>query len=208
MSKDRASGVDTTLLLLAQSVALNLPRTSTRQSIAELDGAWILIRRDVLFDKVLQHPYQSGIPGMALPEHHKRLDDRTAFCIGCAYNSALRHCGMHEQNSFNLRPGDVIACRNDHVVCACLEPEVAILIHQIGITGEVPAMLYIGALALVCQVATPGWSLHGQPPYRIGWQLLTVLVKDACLIARYRLARSTGAYIGAGRGDADMQHLG
>src|SRR5260370_694791 len=207
MPLDFRSGIEPILLLLAKPETLYLTGACTRQGLAELNGARVLIRCDALLNEVLQHSNQGSISGIVGLEHHERLDDRAAFCIGRANYGALRHGRMREQGSFDLRPGDVVARCDDHVVCARLEPEVAIPIHQVGITGEVPPMLNIGTLALISQVATAGWPLHSQSPNRVGRQQLTLLVQDTCLIAWHDLARGAGAHFGAGGSDEDVQHL-
>ena len=57
-------------------------------------------------------------------------------------------------------------------------------------------MLDVGELPLVGQVATSSWSLHTKSPNCARWQLLSILVKDTCLIARYHFASGTGANFG------------
>ena len=60
-------------------------------------------------------------------------------------------------------PGDVVAGADDHVVAARLVPEVAVVVADEGVAGEVPAVVHVASLARVVQVAAAGRALHGQP---------------------------------------------
>ena len=71
---------------------------------------------------------------------------------------------MREQRALHLGAGDVVARRDDHVVGARLVEEVAVLVDQVGVAGDVPAVLHVVALPLVGEVAAAGRALHREPP--------------------------------------------
>src|SRR5258708_37583204 len=92
-----------------------------------------------------------------------RLHDLSALGIGHAYNGALLHVGVSEKRGLHLRPGDVVPGRDDHVVGASGEVEVAGLVLHEGIASEVPTVAHIAALALVGEVSAASRSAHGEP---------------------------------------------
>ena len=100
----------------------------------------------------------------AFAQHHVGLHDHAAARVGRADDGHLDHVRVTEQRLFDLGPGDVVAGRDDHVVAARLVPEVAVRVADVGIAGDVPAVLHVGSLALVGQVAAAGRALHREPP--------------------------------------------
>ncbi len=66
---------------------------------------------------------------------------------GRADHAAFGDRRMRQQRGLHFRPGDVVARRDDHVVGARLIPEVAVGIHQVGVAGDVPAVLHVLASA-------------------------------------------------------------
>ena len=83
--------------------------------------------------------------------------------VGHADDAALGHVRVTEQRLLDLGPGDVVAGRDDHVVAACLEPEVAVGVADVGVAGEVPAVPHVVPLAVVGQVPAAGRALDGEP---------------------------------------------
>ena len=73
-------------------------------------------------------------------EHHERLDDARAVRVGLADDSRLHHGGMLDQHRFDLERPDPVARRDDHVVGSADEPEVALLVLDGAVAGEVPAV--------------------------------------------------------------------
>src|SRR3546814_3675342 len=79
-----------------------------------------------------------------------------------------------------LGAGDVVAGRDNHVVGARLVPEIAVLVADIGVAGEVPAVLHIGGLAFrIVEIATAGGAAHRQPADRAGRHRIAALVDHA-----------------------------
>lgn len=68
----------------------------------------------------------------------ERLDDVAARVVGRRDDRALRHRGVLERCLLDLEAGDVVAGRDDHVVGADLEPEVAGLVDEVDVASEVP----------------------------------------------------------------------
>src|SRR5690606_12433626 len=91
---------------------------------------------------------------------------------------------------------------------AGLEPEIAILVHEERVAGDVPAIDHIVLLALVGEVAAAGGPAYGELADGTGWQGPEILVQHAGFIARHRFASGAGADIVAARRNEDMDHLG
>src|SRR4029077_11493740 len=100
------------------------------------------------------------------------------------------------------------AGRDDHVVAACLVPEVAVGVADVGVAGDVPAVLYVIPLALVGQVAAAGRALDGEPPGLAVGHLHAVLVQDRRAVAGDGRAGRAGPDIAVGGGDQNVQNLG
>src|SRR5579875_621570 len=192
------------LFLLAQAEALQLAGFGARQGGAELDGARIFVGRDTLLDKLLQCLRQRLVARIPWLEDDERLDDSTPLRIGRADDRAFRNGWMLQQRVFHLWPGNVVAAGHDHIVSARLEPEVAVLIHQVSVACQVPAVLYIGSLALVGHIAAAGWPAHRQSPHLPRWQRPAVVVYHTRLVARDGQARRARAYLVASRRNENM----
>src|SRR5262249_50771198 len=108
----------------------------------------------------------------------------------------------------HLRAGDVVAGRNDHVVGARLVPEIAVGIHEVGVAGDVPAVLHVLALALVGEIAAAGRPAHGEAADGVGRNLVALGVDHARLVAWHWLAGRARANLAFGRADEDVQHFG
>ena len=141
-------------------------------------------------------------------EHHIGLDDHAAVVVRRADHAAFGDGRMGEERGFHLRPGDVVARRHDHVVRARLVPEIAVLIHEVRVAGDVPAILHVFALALVLEIAATGRTAHGQAAQAARRQLAALLVEDLGLVSGHRLACGAGADLVLGRRDEDVEHLG
>src|SRR5262245_42943516 len=168
-------GLSGTLLLLGRELvrgrlarnaakleALQLAGLGARQLADILDRARILVGRDRRLDVLLEHLGAGGVAAVAAAQHDVGLDDLPALLVGRAHHAAFGDRGMRQQRGLDLRAGDVVAGRYDHVVGARLVPEVAVVIHEVGVTGDVPAILHVFALALVGEVAAPGRPAHGE----------------------------------------------
>ena len=144
-------------------------------------------------------------PGL---QDHEGLDDHAALVVRRADDAAFGDRRMGEQRRLDLRAGDVVAGRDDHVVGARLVPEIAVLIHEVGVAGEVPAVLDVLPLALVGEVAATGRPAHRKPPDGARRQVAPLRIDDLRLVARHRLARRAGPDLVLARRDEDVQHLG
>src|SRR3546814_8826225 len=104
----------------------------------------------------------------------------SALGVRRADHGAFLHQRMQHQHGFDLGAGDVVAGRDNHVVGARLVPEIAVLVADIGVAGEVPAVLHIGGLAFrIVEIATAGGAAHRQPADRAGRTRLAALVDHA-----------------------------
>ena len=129
-------------------------------------------------DVVLQRLGQRGIAGHAGAQHHVGLHDLAALRVGRADHAAFGDGRMGEQRRLHLGPGDVVAGRDDHVVGARLVPEVAVLIQDEAVAGQVPAVLDVVRLARVVEIAAADRPAQREPADRAGRHVAAVLVDD------------------------------
>src|SRR5262249_59463204 len=133
-----------------------------------------------------------GVRRGAHAQHHVGLHDHASVRVGRADDGRLEHLRVAEQRLFDLGTGDVVASRDDHVVAARLVPEIAVGVADVGVPGDVPAVLHVVALALVGQVAAAGRALHREPPGLAVGHLPAVLVQDRRAVAGDGLAGRAG----------------
>ena len=157
---------------------------------------------------VLQGFDHDRIAGLAGFEHHEGLDDHAPVFIGHADHAAFGHRRMLEQRVFNLRPGHVVARRDDHVVIARLVEKVIVGVLHEGVAGVVPAVFDVIALALVLQIAAAGRADHRQPANGAARHFRTVVIDHFGGVTGNDLADGTRAHIVGRRGNEDMKHLG
>src|SRR5699024_623820 len=123
-------------------------------------------------------------------------------------------------------PGDVVAGGDDHVVAAGLVPEVSVRVADVGVAGDVPAVLHVVGLPRVGQVAASGRPHHGEPlghavhhrsaglaahhgPLAHGVRHRAAgIVDDRGPIARHGAAGRARPDIVVGGGDEHVHHLG
>ena len=86
--------------------------------------------------------------------------------------------GMRQQRRLDLRPGDVVARRDDHVVVARGEMESPVFVPHKRITGEIPAVIDVVFLPLVGEIAATGRTAHRQPSDCTGGHVVHVGVDD------------------------------
>src|SRR3546814_17910042 len=104
-----------------------------------------------------------------------------------------------------LGAGDVVAGRDNHVVGARLVPEIAVLVADIGVAGEVPAVLHICGLAFrIVEIATAGGAAHPQPADRAGRPRIAALFGPACLADGQRQRTRDGE----AKGVSDREYTG
>src|SRR5207247_660732 len=140
-------------------------------------------------------------------EHDEGGDDLAAGLVGKPDHPALADVGVTEQRLLDLGPGDVIAGRDDHVVVASLEPEVAVGVLDEGVAGDVPPLLDVRPLPVVGQVTASGRALDGQSSGRAGRLRVALRVEDAGDVPGDGPARGSRPDVVVRGGDEDVQHL-
>src|SRR5919204_5368591 len=78
---------------------------------------------------------ERGIAG-----HHKRADHLSPALIGQPAHGDVSHFGMLRENVLDLKWVDVLTARDQHIVHAPLHPQVALLIPDADVAGEVPPL--------------------------------------------------------------------
>ena len=144
----------------------------------------------------------------ALAQHDERLHDHAAARVWRADDGYLEHVRVAEQRLLDLGPGDVVAGRDDHVVAARLEPEVAVGVADVGVAGDIPAVLHVVPLALVGQVTASGRAPDREPPGLAVGNRVAAGVQDRRPVAGDGLAGRAGPDVTVGGGDEHVQHLG
>ena len=166
-----------------------------------------LYGRDRRLDEILELARHGVARLAARPQHDERLDDRAALGIVRTHDGALEHGLVHDQRLLDLGPGDVVAAGHDHVVGARLVVEVAVLVDDIGVAGDVPAVADVVELPGVVEVATAGRATHGEPPDDARAYIVHVVVDDARLVPRHRPPGRAGADVVVRGTDEDVNHL-
>jgi hypothetical protein len=190
-----------------EPVPLGLAADGLGQFGDELDRPGVLVRGDRGPGELLQLGHLGLVRRGALPQHHVSLYDHAAAGVGRADDGHLEHVRVAEQRLLDLGPGDVIARRDDHVVAARLEPEVAVGVADIGVAGDVPTVLHVAPLPAVGQVAAASRALDGEPSRRAVGHLRAVLVQDHRPVARHGPAGRAGPDVVVGGRDEHVQHL-
>ena len=157
-----------------------LPEIVFGSDVDELDLARVLVRRRDRLDVLLQlarERVRALVPGR---EDDERLDDARALGIGLADDGRLGHRRMLDERRLDLERADAVRGRDDDVVGAADEPEVAVLVLRRAVAREVPAVVeHLGVGVVVAPVA-----LHqADRPLGLGRE------RDVALLARARAAR-------------------
>src|SRR3954452_9240254 len=193
---------------LPQPEALQLAGRGLRQLVDEDHSTGVLVRRDGLLDEGLQRLRQGVVTDQPRARDDEGGEDLAPRLVGEPHDSALHDVGMGEQGFLDLRAGDVVARGHDHVVAPGAVPEVAVLVLDEGVAGDVPAVLDVGGLPRVVEVAAAGGALDGQPTRLPGRQLATLRVQDRGPEARYWSAGRAGPDLVVRGTDEDGQQLG
>src|SRR3954453_18313738 len=138
---------------LAEPEPLQFAGRRPGELVDELDAPRVLVRGYLGLGEVLEFlglRRRGRDPGT---KHHERPDDLPPHLVGDADDAALHDIRVRHQRLFDLGAGDVVARRDDHVVVAALVPEVAVLVPDEGVAGDVPAALDVRPLTIVGQVA-------------------------------------------------------
>jgi len=97
---------------------------------------------------------------MARAQYNERLDEMTSRLVRRSPDRTLGHRPVKQQVRLDLWAGDVVAHRDDHVVCPCDKPKTSIFINAVTVAGYVPTVYHIRTLALVVQVAATSRREH------------------------------------------------
>src|SRR5262249_50822155 len=136
------------------------------------------------------------------------LDDLAACLVGHSDHGALGHVRVAQQHLLDLRTGDAVAAGDDHVVGPGLVPEVAVGIPDVGVAGQVPAVLHVAALPIVAQVTAAGGALDGEAPRLAIRYRLAVGIEHRGGVAGDRQAGRARSDVVVGGRDEDVQQLG
>ena len=98
---------------------------------------------------ILQPLHASRIALNPWPKDDERRDDLPALDIGRADHRALPHLSVRQQCRFDLGPGNVVTGGDDHIVCACGKMKATVLVLEIRIASQIPAMVHVGLLPRV-----------------------------------------------------------
>ena len=197
----------------AQPEALELAGGGARQRVDELDPRGYLygaMRLDEVLDRLGLGVPDRGVGYRAQPSRSttNAVTRLPARLVGHPDDAALEHVGVRWERLLDLRTGDVVAGRDDHVVAAGLVPEVAVVVADEGVTGDVPAVLDVAALPLVGEVAASGRALDRQPARLPVGHVAAERIEDWPRIAGHGTTGGAGPDVVVGGGDEDVQHLG
>src|SRR5688572_13223009 len=192
----------------AETKALELPRRRSGERLDVFDLSRVLVRCDRMLDEVLQLARERLVTGSRRAEHDVGLDELPSLLVGDTDHGTFRDRWMLEQRVLDLGSGDVVARGHDHVIGARLVPEVAFVVDDEGVAGNVPTAPHIAELPLVRQVAATRRAAHGETADRAGRRRAVVLIENAGPVAGYRSPRRAGTNVVARRGDEDVDHLG
>src|SRR5581483_5823954 len=183
---------------LAQIDAANFAAHRSGQLVNELDLAWILVGRGGAFAMLLELAHHRFAALGAGFEADKRLDERTAIGIGARHHRRFHDRRMFEQNAFDLERSNPIAGRDDNVVGATDEPQIAVAIAPREVAGEVPIATKRrgGLLGIFPVLQKQRWRTLGARADRKFADLVfggfaTVRPEHAQVVARKRTAHRT-----------------
>src|SRR4029079_15234028 len=96
---------------------------------------------------------------------------------------------------------------HDHVVGARLVVEIAILVDEVGVAGDVPAVADVIELPDVVEIATAGRATDGEPADDTRPEVVHLVVHHARLVPRHGPPGRARADVGVGGTDGDVDHL-
>jgi hypothetical protein len=152
--------------------------------------------------RMLTPPARARAAGSAAPCHLPALG------IGPADDRAFDDVGVLVEGLLDLRGPDVVARGDDHVVAARLVPEVAVGVADVGVAGDVPAVLHVHLLARVGEVAAARRALDGQPARDPDGGRPAVVGQHGRAVPGDGAAGGARADVVVGGGDEHVQHLG
>src|SRR3954453_2617457 len=192
----------------AQAETLQLAGRRPRQRGDELDRARVLVGRDEPLGELLQFGDLHVVADDSVAQDDGGVHDLPPLGVRPADHRALHDVGVLVERLLHLGRTDVVARGDDHVVAAGLVPEVAVDVADVGVAGDVPAVLHVDALARVGEVAAAGGTLDREPARRAVRHRLARGVEDGRAVAGDRLSGGSGPDLVVGGGDEHVQHLG
>ena len=188
---------------------LDLPGCCAWQPSHKFHGARIFVGSNLGLHILLKHAPGSIVGLGTVAQHHKGLGDLATFMVRNTDYGALQHVRVAEQGRLDLRPGNLIAGTDNQVIGAGHVPEISLLVHAIGIAGNVPSVLHIFLLLLrSIEIAAAGRTTHGKPSDGVRGRRIALVVDYHCLISRDRLAGCSRTNVFSFGGNKDVQHLG
>ena len=190
-----------------QLEALDLAGLGPGQFGHEFHRARILVRRDLRLHVVLQPLRARLAPGHARLQDDVRLHDLAAIGIGRADDGALRDILVRQEGRLDLRPGDVVAGGNDHVVGTGDEVEDAVRVSEEIVPRQVEAVAHVRRLTIVRKIPAAGRSTHRQVADGAVRHFLHVVVDDAGLVPGDGPAGRTGRAVLEAIADENVQQF-
>jgi len=87
---------------------------------------------------------------LCVGEHHVRLHDvRVVLRVRLRHHGNLLHMWMRQQRVLDLGAGDIVSGRDDDVIGARNETEVALRVAHVRVTWIVPSVLHVRRLARI-----------------------------------------------------------
>src|SRR5260370_10972005 len=120
---------------IAQMAAQDLAGGIARQRLDEVDRLRRLEARDAFAGEVDDVRRRRLL---ALLHHHDRLDRFAPLLVGHADYGDFGDVGMIADRAFDFGRADVFAARDDHVLDALVDIEIAVTVHVAGISRAQP----------------------------------------------------------------------
>ena len=171
------------------------------------DRTRIFVRRDLALDVLLQRRRQRGVGGDAGRKDHIGLDDHAARLVGGADDAAFGHRRMGQQCGFDIRTGDIVAGRDNHVVRSGHERKAALLVADERIDRQIPAITHIIRLPRIREIAASRRAANRKPADGARRQFVHVIVDDLCLVTGNRVPRRSGDGVAYSVRNEDMQQF-
>src|SRR5215467_10017720 len=122
-------------MLIGQSfpepVAKHFPRRIFWQLVYELNSARVFVRRDAVFDEVLQFPCELGTSSEISAQHDERFWCVKLGILPVRNHGRLQNTGVFDQGTLDFRGRHPLARNPKHIVGTPCIPIVAVGIHAI-----------------------------------------------------------------------------
>src|SRR5207247_11255272 len=126
------------LLARAQLDAADLAAHGLRQTVDEFDLPGVLVGRGHAFHVLLELAHERVAREMAGPQDDEGLHELAAHRVGTRHDRRFDHRRVLEQRALHLERADAIPRRDDDVVSAADEPELAADIAPAAGPSHVP----------------------------------------------------------------------